>query len=56
MVGRPPWSAADAPVGLLALCMMLIPLARQRDGDSRAGGLFNVLAVANALELRKTGD
>src|ERR1019366_6336861 len=31
MVGRTPWSAADAPVGLLALCMMLISLARQRD-------------------------
>src|ERR1035438_1407992 len=31
MVGRTPWSAADAPVGLLALCMVLISLARQRD-------------------------
>src|ERR1019366_1136409 len=31
MVGRTPWSAADAPVGPLALCMMLISLARQRD-------------------------
>jgi hypothetical protein len=36
MVGRTPWSAADAPVGLLALCMMLISFARQRDGASRA--------------------
>src|ERR1017187_10026768 len=31
MVGRTPWSAADAPVGLLALCMVLISLAQQRD-------------------------
>src|ERR1017187_7351433 len=31
MVGRTPWSAADAPVGLLALCMMLISLGRQGD-------------------------
>ena len=36
VVGRTPWSAADAPVGLLALCMMLIPLARQRDEASHA--------------------
>src|ERR1035441_2227020 len=28
MVGRTPWSAADAPVGPLALCMMLISLDR----------------------------
>ena len=32
MVGRTPWSAADAPVGLLAPCKMLISLFRQRDG------------------------
>src|ERR1019366_2541825 len=31
VVGRTPRSAADAPVGLLTLCRMLIPLARQRD-------------------------
>src|ERR1035438_347631 len=30
-VGRTPWSAADAPVGPLALCMVLISLALQRD-------------------------
>jgi hypothetical protein len=29
--GRPPWSAADAPIGLLAFCMMLISLLRLRD-------------------------
>src|ERR1035438_3071837 len=37
MVGRTPWSAADAPVGLLALCMMLISFARQRDGGVPRG-------------------
>jgi hypothetical protein len=31
MVGRTPWSAADAPVGLLALCMMRKSLFGQRD-------------------------
>ena len=30
-VGRPPRSAADAPVGLLAPCKMLMSLFRQRD-------------------------
>ena len=30
LVGRTPWSAADAPVGLLALYMMLTPLIQQR--------------------------
>jgi hypothetical protein len=35
--GRTPWSAADAPVGLLALCMVLISLARQRDGGVPRG-------------------
>src|ERR1017187_2865984 len=30
-VGRTPWSAADAPVGLLAPCKMPISLYRQRD-------------------------
>src|ERR1017187_2990539 len=38
MVGRTPWSAADAPVGLLAPGVMLIPLFRMRDGDSRPQG------------------
>ena len=39
-MGWTPWSAADAPVGLLALCMMLIPLARQRDeGVPRGPGV-----------------
>jgi hypothetical protein len=36
LVGRTPWSAADAPVGLLAPCMMLMSLLRQRDEASRA--------------------
>jgi hypothetical protein len=36
MVGRTPWSAADAPVGLLAPCKMPISLSGQRDEDSRA--------------------
>jgi hypothetical protein len=31
LVGRTPWSAADAPVGLLAPCKMLTPLCRLRD-------------------------
>jgi hypothetical protein len=31
MVGRTPWSAADALVGLLAPCKVLIPLFRMRD-------------------------
>jgi hypothetical protein len=34
MVGRTPGSAADAPVGLLAPCKMLISLYRLRDEDS----------------------
>jgi hypothetical protein len=29
--GGPPWSAADAPVGLLVPCKMLISLFRMRD-------------------------
>jgi hypothetical protein len=33
-VGRTPWSAADAPVGLLAPCKMLISTFRQPDEDS----------------------
>jgi hypothetical protein len=28
MVGRTPWSAADAPVGLFAPCKVLTPLFR----------------------------
>src|ERR1035441_3272015 len=32
LVGRTPWSAADALVGLLAPCKMLRPLCRLRDG------------------------
>ena len=31
MVGRTPWSAADAPVGRLAPYRMLTPAIRQRD-------------------------
>src|ERR1035438_4630557 len=31
LVGRTPWSAADAPVGLLASRMMLMSLCRLRD-------------------------
>src|ERR1035441_10775671 len=31
LVGRTPWSAADAPVGLLASCKKLMSLFRQRD-------------------------
>ena len=31
MVGRTPWSAADAPVGLLAPRKVLTPLFRLRD-------------------------
>src|ERR1019366_2403824 len=31
LVGRTPWSAADAPVGLLAPCKMPTSLCRQRD-------------------------
>ena len=40
-VGRTPWSAADAPVGLLAPCKMLIPLFQMRDEGvpRRPGGL-----------------
>src|ERR1022692_3727817 len=41
MVGRSPGTAADAPVGLLAPCKMLIALYRLRDGGvpRRPGGL-----------------
>jgi hypothetical protein len=34
IVGRTPRSAADAPVGLRALCMMLTQLFQPRDEDS----------------------
>src|ERR1035441_1135648 len=37
LVGRTPWSAADAPVGLLAPCKMLTPLSRQRDEGVQIG-------------------
>src|ERR1019366_9294877 len=41
IVGQSPWTAADAPVGLLALCRMLISLLRPRDEGvpRRPGGL-----------------
>jgi hypothetical protein len=32
LVGRTPWSAADAPVGLFAWCRILIPVARAGPG------------------------
>src|ERR1022692_500532 len=35
--GGPPWSAADAPVGLLAPCKMLMSLFRQRDAGVPRG-------------------
>src|ERR1039457_2753848 len=39
MVGRTPWSAADAPAGLVAPFKMLISLSRQRvRGDPRGPG------------------
>jgi hypothetical protein len=34
IVGRTPRSAAEAPVGLRALCMMLTQLFQPRDEDS----------------------
>jgi hypothetical protein len=34
-VGRTPWSAADAPVGLPVPCKMLMSLFRQRDEGVR---------------------
>src|ERR1019366_7778323 len=37
IVGRTPGSAADAPVGLLALCMMLTQLFQPRDGGVPRG-------------------
>jgi hypothetical protein len=39
MVGRTPWPAADAPVGLPAPCEMLASLSRLRDeGVARGPG------------------
>jgi hypothetical protein len=40
-VGRTPWSAADAPVGLFAACRVLTSLFRPRDEGvpRRPGGL-----------------
>src|ERR1035441_1535833 len=37
LVGRTPWSAADALVGLLAPCKMLMSLFGQRDGGVPRG-------------------
>src|ERR1035438_5505765 len=37
LVGRTPWSAADAPVGLLTPCKVPISLFRQRDGGVPRG-------------------
>ncbi len=37
VVGRTPWSAADAPFGLLASCEMPMPLFWQRDGGIPRG-------------------
>ena len=37
LVGRTPWFAADAPVGLLTPCKVLISLFRQRDGGVPRG-------------------
>ena len=37
MVGRTPWSAADAPVGLLAPCVTLVSLSRLRDAGVPRG-------------------
>jgi hypothetical protein len=36
LVGRTPWSAADAPVGLLAPCDMLMPLFHHSRGTSNS--------------------
>src|ERR1035441_10847345 len=38
LVGRTPWSAADAPVGLLAPCKMPISLFGRDEGFSRGPG------------------
>jgi len=37
MVGRTPWSAADAPVGLLAPGVTLVSLSRLRDAGVPRG-------------------
>jgi hypothetical protein len=37
IVGRTPWSAADAPVGLLAPCVTLVSLSRLRDAGVPRG-------------------
>src|ERR1022692_3767543 len=37
LVGRTPWSAADAPVGLPASCKMLMSLFRNRDRNRETG-------------------
>jgi hypothetical protein len=45
IVGQSPWTAADAPVGLLAFCRVLISLFRPRDEGvpRRPGGLPQTL-------------
>ena len=55
-MGRTPWSAADAPVGLLALCMVLISLARQRDeGVPRGPGVHPTMrsVLLTILQLQR---
>src|ERR1035437_5522758 len=49
--GADPWSAFDAPVGLLAPCKTLAPLSQRRDGGvpRRPGGLpHNFRSIANS--------
>src|SRR5450755_1147219 len=55
-IGRTPWSAADAPVGLLAPCNLPVSLFRQRDEASRADqGVRPTVArkLPSALSSRK---
>ena len=50
-MGRSPWTAADAPVGLLAPCKTLTPLFRMRDEGvpRRPGGLpHNFRSIADS--------
>src|ERR1035441_5114532 len=55
IVGRTPRSAADAPVGLLALCMMLTQLFQPRDEASRADqGVVRPTVCAGFAVLGKT--
>src|ERR1019366_8072096 len=49
--GADPWSAFDAPVGLLAPCKTLAPLSQRRDGGvpRRPGGLpHNFRSIADS--------